>query len=351
MCELSAVLSLMTWLSGAFDVLPYPWPNGGKGSGKTKWGTLWARTSYLGEVVSAASSFAALRDHASFGGALVVDDAEHLADPKRCDPNVRNLLLAGNRRGTVVALKEMVGKNWVTRYVHAFAPRAFTAIRLPDDVLKSRSIVIPLVKSADTTRQRREPARTDRWPCDRGELLDDLWALGLSLLVETRAVWNELDDDMDPDGRLYDCWRAPLAVARVMERHGCDGLEARIRSVMACYLSEHRSFQEDDRTAVLIRAICRMVERSPSLDGGDIRFSASDLAQHIIAEASDEADTEWVTSKRLGRMLRGLRLRQAARTGRERGWLINAEEAANLAASYGLAEGESGTFPALPVPA
>ena len=119
----------MTWLAPAFDVLPYPWPNGDKGSGKTKWGLVWAMTSYLGESLSAASSFPALRDHAAFGGTLVVDDTEVLADPKRCDPNIRNLLLSGNRRGVLVALKELDGKTWRTRYVDAFAPRGFTAIR------------------------------------------------------------------------------------------------------------------------------------------------------------------------------------------------------------------------------
>ena len=164
MCELSAVLSLMTWFEDAFEVMPYPWPNGDKGSGMTKWGTTWALTAYLGEVVSAGSSFAAIRDHAALGGTLVVDDAEVLADPKRCDINVRNILLSGNRRGTYVTLKESDGKTWRTRRVHAYAPRGFTAIRLPDDVLRSRSIVLPLVRSADRARQRRDPARTDRWP-------------------------------------------------------------------------------------------------------------------------------------------------------------------------------------------
>jgi hypothetical protein len=353
MCEVSALLSLMTWLNDAFDVMPYPWPNGDKGSGKTKWGTLWARTSYLGEVVSAASSFAALRDHAAFGGSLMVDDAEALADPKKCDINVRNLLLSGNRRGTMVALKELDGKRWVTRYVHAYAPRCFTAIRLPDDVLKSRSVVIPLVRSADMTRQRHDPARTDRWPCDRGELLDDLWALGLSLLTEARNIWNELDDDGAlADGRQYDCWRAPLAVARLLDRHGVVGLEDRIRSVIAAYQQERQEDQDDDRTAVLIRALLLMMGTSDISDVmtlGDVRdktltFSSAGVPDHIKQVVEDGSDIEWATSRRIGRMLARLRLRKAPRQGKRRGWLLTAAEAAELARSYGVVSvAESGT--------
>ena len=62
MSELSACLSIMTWLSTAFAVLPYPYPNGERGSGKTHWGIVWAATSYLGVVLLSSGSFAALRD-------------------------------------------------------------------------------------------------------------------------------------------------------------------------------------------------------------------------------------------------------------------------------------------------
>jgi hypothetical protein len=46
MCRVSACLSLMTWLAEAFTVLPYPWANSpAPGSGKTKWGHCWTKTS------------------------------------------------------------------------------------------------------------------------------------------------------------------------------------------------------------------------------------------------------------------------------------------------------------------
>jgi hypothetical protein len=349
MCELSAVLSLMTWFEDAFDVMPYPWPNGDKGSGKTKWGTLWALTAYLGEVVSAGSSFAAIRDHAALGGTLVVDDAEVLADPKRCDINVRNILLSGNRRGTYVTLKESDGKTWRTRRVHAYAPRGFTAIRLPDDVLRSRSIVLPLVRSADAARQRRDPARTDRWPCDRVELLDDLWALGLSLLVEARDIWDELDDDdVIQDGRLYDCWRAPLTVARLLERHGVEGIEARIRNVMSCYVQERGDDRQDDRMLLLVRTLLDMVRGGDTMTLGDTddtrlegchRFKASEVPTHLKAIADEDADTEWATSSRIGRMLASLRIERAPRSGKERGWLLSLHDAIEVARSYGIDSG------------
>src|SRR5262249_51633071 len=97
MCELSACASLGSWLADAFTLMPYGWPNGERGSGKTQWGAVWALTSYLGEVILSSGSFAAVRDLADYGAALFFDDAENVNDPKRFDPQKRELLLAGNR--------------------------------------------------------------------------------------------------------------------------------------------------------------------------------------------------------------------------------------------------------------
>ncbi len=72
MYELSACFSIATWLQDGFTVIGYPWPNGERGSGKTQWGVCWANTSYLGIVVLASGSFAALRDLADYGATMLL---------------------------------------------------------------------------------------------------------------------------------------------------------------------------------------------------------------------------------------------------------------------------------------
>jgi hypothetical protein len=124
MCEFSACAVLITWLSAAFSVLGYFWPTGDKGSGKTKWATIWAMLSYLGEVILSSGTFAAVRDLADYGGALAFDDAEVIADPKRCDPNKRELLLAGNRR-----VRQYLSKS---RIRTAAGPRAGSMLSAPE---------------------------------------------------------------------------------------------------------------------------------------------------------------------------------------------------------------------------
>ena len=95
---------------------------------------------------------------------------------KHTDPEKRALLLAGNRRGAVVPIKvsKPDGRGWETKWINAFCPRGFTAISLPDPVLGSRSIRLPLVRTADPRKGNKDPADLKRWPCDQRQLQDDL---------------------------------------------------------------------------------------------------------------------------------------------------------------------------------
>ena len=142
-----------------------------------------AELSYLGMAIQAGGSYATLRDMADYGATLAFDDAENLASPRRTDPDKRTLLLAGNRRGSYVTVKEPVGKGrWRTRYVNAFCPRLFSAIELPDSVLASRTIVLPLVRTTDRRKANAEPLDFNLWPHERQRLVDDLWAMATANL-------------------------------------------------------------------------------------------------------------------------------------------------------------------------
>jgi len=319
MCNISACLSLMTWFTGSFDVLPYPWPNGEWGRGKTKWGTVWALSSYLGQILTWSGSFAALRDLADYGATLLLDDAENIDDPKS-DPDKRALLLAGNRRGAMIPLKEpnSSGKGWSIRWVNAFCPRGFTAKKRPYGALETRSLVIPLVRSADKKRANCDPIKTEKWPCNWRQLQDDLWATALMLLPEAVQVWNELDQESDVFGRSFEVWRAPLAVARLFERHGVQGLEETIRKVMTDASEEKLDNSSDYATKVveiLATLTFGLSDVSDVSDDSDVcrevevkTVSAKQVSDKIQELTTEEDDLEWATPKRIGWIFNTLRL-------------------------------------------
>jgi hypothetical protein len=357
MCELSACASLMTWFARAFTVLGYLWPNGEAGAGKTQWGHCWAETSYLGEVITMGGTFAALRDLADYGASLLFDDAENLSDPKRVDPDKRALLLAGNRRGASIPLKEPgPDRTWQLRWVNAFCPRAFTAISPPDYVLASRSIVIPLLRTDDPKRGNADPANPASWPCDQRSLQDDLWATALWLLPEAGRIWTELDRETDAVGRDFEPWRAVLAVARLFERHGVGGLEARMRGVMEAYRAERVDILGDNHVNMVLLALMAMVKEATPADSkdskdssdsstGGVAFSASQIADRVRKDAEEEGgQAEWATPERVGRTLRKLRFKQerAPDKKRTREWVIPPAQLERLARAYRLAPPQSG---------
>ncbi len=349
MAELVACYALSTWLLDALHVVGYLWPNGTAGTGKTKLGMMVCEIAYLGEVLLSGSTHACLRDLADLGATLLFDDAEALSDPKKSDPDKRNLLLAGNRRGSSVAVKE-AGPNgtWKTRYVNAFCPRLFTAIHLPDPVLASRTIIIPLVRTADVRKANSEPLEYREWPCQQRQLLDDLWALALSNLASMTAHEAAVNADAPLFGRTLEPWRALLAVAHWLDGLGEEGLYGRMVSLARAYQTERASLEPVDLTRLVVRAL-RDLANKPSLPsepssaaGVILDFKTADVTARVNQLAVDEEIAEgevpYTKSTQVGRVLGKLRLSQVPRTAGnwERRWRINSEELKGLADSYGV---------------
>lgn len=273
MAELTACYILSTWFLPAFNVTSYLWPNGDRGSGKTVLLHVIAEMSYLGQVILAGGSYASLRDLADYGATLAFDDAENLSDPRKSDPDKRSLLLAGNRRGSTVTVKEPAPNGtWRTRHVDAFCPRLFSAIRLPDNVLGSRSIIIPLIRTADRYRANADPLDYDAWPHDRRRLLDDLWTLSLAHLAELKEHDKAISDKASLTGRNLDPWRAILAVADWLDTNGVDGLWKKMDALAVSYQGERLDLEISDLTALVIRALCRCAHEKigPKCDVSDV---------------------------------------------------------------------------------
>jgi hypothetical protein len=366
MCRLSACLSLMTWFADAFTVLPYPWPNSpAPGSGKTKWGHAWTSTSYLGYLTSAAGSFAALRDLADMGATILLDDAEVLADPQKADPDKQMLILAGNRKGVSIPVKEQgPDRRWHTRWLNAYCPRGFTSLRLPFRALQSRSIVIPLVASPDHSRANRDPQNEKDWPVDQQQLLADLWALGLSLQREAADMWNNMSAETSVVGRDWERWRAIMTVARLFERYGVENLTSDMLHIMSAYQEQKDDLEGTSRISLVIRALMRIVklpesDKWTSADVSDmstkrVKVNASQISKEIsillTEESEGEEDAEgqeesegqkpqsWPNPKAVGIILSKLRLPKDRETsqGRGRHRLISQVEAFQLAIAHHL---------------
>jgi hypothetical protein len=373
MCRLMALSSLATWFCAEFDNASYFQSTGDWGSGKTKLLEVWTWTAYLGELVTAGSSFATLRDIADMGGALGVDDAEFLSDLKRVDPHVRELVLSGHKRNrSVILVKEQQADGrWVTRRSRTFSPRAFSAIRLPDAVLGSRTIVIPLIRSNDPKKADLGVDPAQNWPCDREQLLGDLWAIGLMLQTEARAAWDTIaSQDLGVHGRDAEPWRPLLAVAQLLEDHGVVGVIGDLKAVLQAYMGERGDLVHgDDLSRLIVQVLRRMghdpAAWSPDSDGdttprGDtnkegvnglkcvLRVEAKKVSDAVKAvrrdaaedapDGRDEATFEldsWPSPDQIGRALTRLRITEKRRSGRQRYRVLSREHLDRLISGHG----------------
>jgi hypothetical protein len=368
MAELIACYILATYLLDAFNVIGFLWPNGGAGSGKTNLLIIVTEMAYLGQLILAGGSFASLRDLADYGATLAFDDAENLSDPKQTDPDKRALLLAGNRRGSSVPLKEPDGPGkWKLRYVNAYCPRLFSAIRMPDAVLASRTIVIPLIRTADRDKANFDPLDHALWPHDRKPLQDELWAMGLANLPLLHEFEIQVAQKARLRGRNLQPWKAILSVAAWLDSldlqhrlqhsysvrsEGQDqtvigGLWQRLEEMSWSYQQEESADQQSgDIVLLVLQGLCKLAsDRSDIKDNSDI-YSAgwtfttsqiSEAAQQIAEQTEADIDADKITSRKVGRLLGKLRLRKAREAGKgTRMWQVTFADLKRWAAVYNI---------------
>jgi hypothetical protein len=325
MAELTACYILATWFLDAFTVTGYLWPNGDRGSGKTQLLILIAELAYLGYLVQASGSFAALRDLADYGATLAFDDAEDLANPRSTSAEKRALLLAGNRRGSTIPLKEKdAEQNWVTRHVNTFSFRLFSAIHLPDPVLASRTIIIPLIRTPDRYRANADPLEAALWPHEKRPLIDDLWRLALTHLPTMPQYEALVNQEARLTGRNLEPWRAILAVARWLDEQGCAGLWLRLEELSWRYQAERPQLESNDFTSLVIRGLVDFCVNCANCANcanhteyaGSVHWlvCASQLAERVLAAAADDLQIslDSQTSRKVGMTLSKMRLKSAA---------------------------------------
>jgi len=365
MAELIGCYIMGTYLLDAFNVIGFLWPNGEAGSGKTNLLIVVTEMAYLGQLILAGGSFASLRDLADYGATLAFDDAENISDPKQTDPDKRALLLAGNRRGSSVPLKEPDGPGkWKLRYVNAYCPRLFSAIRMPDTVLATRTIIIPIIRTSDRDKANFDPLDYVLWPHDRKALQDELWAIGLANLPVLHDYENRVAQTARLRGRNLQPWKAILSVAAWLDDvdhnhnllhsfvQGKDqvvigGLWRRLEEMSWRYQQEETSdLQSSDLTLLVLQGMCKLAAaKSDIKDNSDVAistwvFSTSQIcetAQTIAEETEADIYKETITSRKVGRLLGKLRLRKTREAGKgTRQWQITLTELERWASVYGI---------------
>lgn len=336
MSELVACWIMGTYFLDAFDVVGYLWPTGERGSGKTQLLNTVSVLAFLGRTTTSGSSFAAIRDEAHYGATLAFDDCEDLGN---MESSKRELLLAGNTRGTVISRKEATSQNeWRTVYVNNFAPRLFSSIGLPDPVLGSRTISIPLITSLDTAKTRRSPLQAKDWLWERRALIDGLWSVGVCYLPRLRECDEEASRLSSLQARGHDIWRMPLAVAYWLQTdHGVEGVWNRLQQISEAYQSLQAENEEHDLLTLVVLAAHELAAEAEQ----NITVPTKVIAERVsrIAMGDEECCFELLNPReiqRVGTMMGRLGFQKAASHGSTRSWQLSRRQVDQIAKARGI---------------
>jgi hypothetical protein len=221
------------------------------------------------------------------------------------------------------------------------APRLFSAIRLPDPVLGSRTLIVPLVRSGDGRRTRASPMDPTCWPCDRARLSDDLWALALANLAELPRHDRAAAEAARLSGRALEPWRAVLGVAHWLEyRQGEADLFERLEALSVAYQQERGEYEEGDPTRVLLRVLLGLAREAPPSDLVPLRPGVVAERMCALAQAEDLAppDRRFITPQGVGRLLQRQRFRRGERDSRGKTWEPTRQEIEAAARASGVEE-------------
>jgi hypothetical protein len=336
--EAMAAYVMSTYFLDALPVMGYLWATGYSGTGKTRLVATLGAVSYLGYLVQVSSTLPTLRDLAEAGATLALDEAETVMNPKLIDPGKRDLLLSGNRRGSLISVKEpLPGGGWRTRFVETFSARLFAAINPPDTTLASRAIVVPLVRAL--SRNRGDPAKPETWPTNLQKLVDDLWALGLAYLPEVAKHVETVKARASLQGRDGEPWMGALAVAAWLE-NGVPGLFTRLDGWSVATQQDREDEIEFDPRRHVLQALWNLVrEENDETDVGvvsivsdvsDVGIMREVLVSEILAEVKSvffsNGTPTVINAKGLGHTLKRLGLKQAPRVGKGARWWLSRRE-------------------------
>lgn len=358
MCRLVATYILSAGFLDAFPVIGYLWIHGESGSGKTQLLLMVHLLSIIGTMVTNSGTTAALRDIASAGGALCIDDAEKITG-QDIDPEKQSLLLAGNRRDATVPLKEPAvdGKGWTLKNVSVYCPRIFSATTMPMETMRNRCVVIPMVSSNDSAKANATPEDDTTWPnkLTRSDISDRIWMTVLEHLPSLAEYDKKALKKTSLRGRSHQIWRAMFATALWLESQGVEGLHAQMEQAAQDYQKDVFLAAKDSRRHMILVALWELVNDSSSGDrvtGGKVLatrlITARANGKAIEHDLSDE-DENLYSAKQVGWTMKALRFKKPeSRNPKHKEWLVNVSEVRRLMEAQGMIMPNPNDAPPIP---
>ena len=337
-----ATLSLWTILTysyTAWPAVPYISIGGPLGSGKSR------VFDVLGKIVCkplASSNMTAaclFRTLDSQGGTLLLDEAERLRERSGEAAEMRSILLSGYKAGGKAHRLEKVGDSFKSISFNVYGPKAIAGINNMPAALASRCIRISMFRAGKNSPKpsRRIDDDPQRWIA----LSDDLHAYVLAKGPQFIKASKEIIHCEGLYGRDMEVWRPILALAKMIEDSGAEGLldlvkEHAIKSV--ALISEDTIPESDE---ILLCLLKELLECEP------LGVTASRLLDK--AKEQDPAMFNVFSPRGIGEVLKRYGIK-SHRKGGKRPYQPTEKQLLAIQESYGIDLGIEKTEPVPVVP-
>ncbi|WP_372721563.1 hypothetical protein [Novipirellula sp.] len=169
---------MMTYCYPTLPAVPYLYLAGPPGSGKTRTMDVLSRMVFRPFMTGNASAPVIFRTRHTFGGVLLLDEAERMRDTRSPDvQEILSILLSGYRRGGSASRMEPKGDTYQSKSFDCFGPVVLGCIKGLPPALSSRCITVRMMRATKDDPQIERSL--DDTPEEAAAVLDALhcWAL------------------------------------------------------------------------------------------------------------------------------------------------------------------------------
>ena len=324
--EVIALWTIGTYVYPIFQAYPYISFAGERGSGKTKTLNVAEHLCFNAVLSSDMSSSLLFRIIEGSSCTVLIDEAERLKD-KKLSQDFRLLLNAGYKRGGRAHRSKP--DTFEPQSFDVYSPKMIANTKGLEEVLESRCIQFIMLRTKNIKKSNKVVTEMSE---DWASIRHLLYAFGLDFFLKIQGIYlddTEIKSIRAISGREGELWHPLLAIAKFLDKNGCDSLFERIKGIAVRKGEEARSTGIDNWTNALLLGLRDLTLTSEvDIYNKDIREKLIDY----LEEGDSPPSPHWVGNK-----LRSLGLiEQSERTKNGYQYVIRHKTVVDVIERYGI---------------
>lgn len=319
--DLLSLWCIGTYFFPLFNTYPYVYVGGITGSGKSKLLGLCSQICFNGILSPDMTESTVFRLIHNARSSLFFDETDDFRNRFQAS-NLRRLLLTGYKKGSRVIRNRRTSElDFVPEFFDVYGPKMFGNIEGLEEVLESRCIRIIMKRGSNVEITSRAVSEDDQvWQ----ETRDLLYPFLMKNWQAVKHSYSEIKPHTALQNRSWEIWKPILSLAQFFD----EALLQKMKSLAIGMAKEVQRDQLDSPEYVLAKVLLTLVQKDGYYMLKDIR---NEMARYYD-------DSDWLSERSIGGMLRSLGFKNRRRRRMGFKYLLKASEVRGLAEKLGISE-------------